>query len=159
MQTIIGKYTAKNQVPKMIASNINLAIQTYDYKSIYTGAYTDANNDGPKGDEYGNNKYSTLLLNYVDKNTLNESGIDLSYNEVHLSTGWLQGTDANTQAKKADWTSTGTNTRYFYSDGMINNQYGSQVRAQFHLGSGRFTQIDGLDRTYDANGAHATGTN
>jgi len=139
---------------------------------------TDANNDGPKGDEYGNNKYSTLLLNYVDKNTLNESGIDLSYNEVHLSTGWLQGTDANTQAKKADWTSTGTNTRYFYSDGMINNQYGSQVRAQFHLGadgkvdsvrvyavqnrantSGRFTQIDGLDRTYDANGAHATGTN
>ena len=61
---------------------------------------------------------------------------------------------------------------------MINNQYGSQVRAQFHLGadgkvdsvrvyavqnrentSGRFTQIDGLDRTYDANGAHATGTN
>ena len=135
-------------------------------------------NEGVKGDEYADRNYSTLLLNYEDKNTLSESGIDLGYrNEVYLSTGWLQGKDADVKAEKSNWTSTYTNTRYLYSDGMIDNQYGSQVRAQFHLGSDgtvdsvrvfavqdrntnagvtRYTQIEGLDRTYDSNGAHAT---
>lgn len=145
---------------------------------------TNGNNDGPKGDEYGVRDYSTLLLNYMDKNTQNESGIDLGYrSEVYLSTGWLQGMDADTQASHEQWATkvnnnwTNTDTRYFYSDGMINNQYGSQVRAQFHLGTDgrvdsvrvfavqdrnssagvtRYTQIEGLDRTYDSNGAHAT---
>lgn len=56
-----GKYTAKNQVPKMIASNINLAIQTYDYKSIYTGAYADANNDFKCNIDIEN--YNTNILN------------------------------------------------------------------------------------------------
>ena len=92
--------------------------------------------------------------------------------------GWLQGTDGDSKAtSNQDWKNTSTNTRYFYSDGMINNAYGSQVRAQFHIGSDgtvdsvrvfavqdrnknagvtRYTQIEGLDRTYDSNGAHAT---
>lgn len=144
----------------------------------FFGTLNGTNEGGIKGDEYANRNYSTLLLNYEDKNTLNESGIDLGYrNEVYLSTGWLQGNDADVKAEKSNWTSTNTSTRYFYSDGMIDSQYGSQVRAQFHLGSDgrvdsvrvfavqdrnsnagvtRYTQIEGLDRTYDSNGAHAT---
>lgn len=140
---------------------------------------TNGQNDGPKGDEYGDNKYSVLLMNYQDKDTQNASGIDIGYkNETYLNTGWLQGTDGDSNAtSNKDWKDTSTSTRYFYSDGMINNDYGSQVRAQFHIGSDgtvdsvrvfavqdrnssagvtRFTQIEGLDRTYDSNGAHAT---
>lgn len=140
---------------------------------------TDGTNDGPKGDEYADNKYSVLLMNYKDNDTQNVSGIDIGYRtETYLNTGWLQGTDEGLKAtSNKDWKNTSTDTRYFYSDGMINNAYGSQVRAQFHLGSDgtvdsvrvfavqdrnssagvtRFTQIEGLDRTYDSNGAHAT---
>ena len=140
---------------------------------------TNGQNDGPKGDEYGNRDYSVLLMNYKDNDTQNASGIDIGYKtETYLNTGWLQGTDRDSKAtSNQDWKNTSTNTRYFYSDGMINNAYGSQVRAQFHLGSDgtvdsvrvfavqdrnssagvtRFTQIEGLDRTYDSNGAHAT---
>lgn len=36
-----GKYEAKKQIPLMGCSNINLAIQTYDYKKIYSEAYDD----------------------------------------------------------------------------------------------------------------------
>lgn len=36
-----GKYEAKAQVPLMACSNINMAIQTYDYKKIYNEAYDD----------------------------------------------------------------------------------------------------------------------
>ena len=140
---------------------------------------TDGQNDGPKGDEYGDNKYSVLLMNYKDNDTQNASGIDIGYKtETYLNTGWLQGTDRDSKAtSNQDWKNTSTNTRYFYSDGMINNAYGSQVRAQFHIGSDgtvdsvrvfavqdrnknagvtRYTLIEGLDRTYDSNGAHAT---
>lgn len=144
-----------------------------------------AQNSNDYGDEYGYRDYSTLLLNFKDLNTENDSGINVTYsnttNEARISPGWLQGTDKDKNASLDQWatknnnTYSNTDTRYFYSDGMINNAYGSQVRAQFHLGSdnrvdsvrvfavqnrantsGRFTQIAGLDRTYDANGAHAT---
>ncbi len=92
---------------------------------------------------------------------------------MYLSTGWLQGTDANVNADKSAWTSS-SSTRYFYSDEMISSKYKSQIRAQFHLDSnnkvdsvrvvavkdvqtdGKFTPITGLDRTYDSKGAHAT---
>lgn len=139
---------------------------------------TSGTNDGTKGDEYGDNKFSTLLLNYYDSDSANTTGINLNYKpEVYLNTGWLQGTNGADNSNKSQWTSTNTSTRYFYSDGMIHNDYGSQVRAQFHVGSDgkvdsvrvfavqnrnkdagvtRFTQIEGLDRTYDSNGAHAT---
>lgn len=144
-----------------------------------------AQNSNDYGDEYGYRDYSTLLLNFKDLNTENDSGINVTYSntitEARISPGWLQGTDKDKNASLDQWatknnnTYSNTDTRYFYSDGMINNAYGSQVRAQFHLGSdnrvdsvrvfavqnrantsGRFTQIAGLDRTYDANGAHAT---
>ena len=151
----------------------------YANKNMNFYGTTDGKNDGPKGDEYGDNRYSVLLMNYKDNDTQNASGIAIGYkSETYLNTGWLQGTDGDSKAtSNQDWKNTSTNTRYFYSDGMINNAYGSQVRAQFHIGSdgtvdsvrvfavqdrattsGRFTQIEGLDRTYDATGAHATGT-
>ena len=151
----------------------------YANKNMNFYGTTDGKNDGPKGDEYGDNRYSVLLMNYKDNDTQNASGIAIGYkSETYLNTGWLQGTDGDSKAtSNQDWKNTSTNTRYFYSDGMINNAYGSQVRAQFHLDSdgkvdsvrvyavqnrattsGRFTQIEGLDRTYDATGAHATGT-
>ncbi len=155
--------------------------KTQEQLKSLTGQNMSANgkNDGPKGDEYGDNRYSVLLMNYKDNDTQNASGIDIGYKtETYLNTGWLQGTDRDSKAtSNQEWKNTSTNTRYFYSDGMINNAYGSQVRAQFHLGSDdtvdsvrvfavqdrnssegvtRFTQIERLDRTYDSNGAHAT---